>query len=309
MKSQRKSLIKDIQAHCPLILNEPVGIVQPFCRKLYTKPQNDWKNVEQYLKLREMKCDKNLALLYSSKKNCRIDKPIPQVKNKLKIHSTKSIDKKNMTRKIIQQCQMNKTKQYACVDTNLQKMQQIQDKSAQEYQSYLSKHFEDSRVMNRAISFNLSSQSPIQLFQKLRNMNKNSVIYRQNQQNDLNQNKQDNSKNIKIETTMRSSEEQSRLEISPTTLCDDGQNHRIKNKLKSLICPISQNQITKTKQLSLPYFSKNQLQIKKNQFFVTNQDCENNHSLDNNSNINSLIQKKTSMFSREMKRFRISTEY
>ncbi|CAD8083861.1 unnamed protein product [Paramecium sonneborni] len=307
MKSQRKCLIKEIKAHCALTLNEPVGQVQQFCNKLYTKPQSDWKNVESFLKLREMKCDKSLALIYSSKKNCRIDQPIPQVRNNMHIHSTKSTDNKNITREIIQHFQINKAKQYEYIDTSLKKMYQIQDKSAQEYQSYLSKHFEDQSVMSKAISFNLQSQSRFQLFEKLRNINKN-AINRQSQQTDLMLSKQDESKLIKIETTLRSSDEQSNLELSPTTQCDDGQNHRIKTKLKSLICPKEQNQIKKNKQLTIPYFSKNQLFTKKNHFFVTNQDCENNQSLDNNTNINSLIRNKSSMLSREMKRFRIQTE-
>ncbi|CAD8162538.1 unnamed protein product [Paramecium pentaurelia] len=307
MKTQRKSLIKEIKAHCPIVLNEPVGVVQPLCNKLYTKPLSDWKNVEAFIKWRDMKCQKSLALLYSKKQNCRIDLPIPQVKKQQDIHSTKSIDNKNKSREIIQHCQMNKTKKYEYVDTSLNKMYQIQDKSAQEYQSYLSKHLEDSRAMNKAISFNLQSQSRFQLFQKLRNMNKN-ILNSLSQQHDQIQSKQDDSKIIKIETTLRSSDEQSNLETSPITQCEDGQNNRIKNKLKSLIGPIQQNQITKNKQLTLPYFSRNQLNIKYSHFFVTNQDCENNQSSDNNSNINSLIRNKSSMLSREMKRIRIQTE-
>ncbi|CAD8167771.1 unnamed protein product [Paramecium octaurelia] len=307
MKTQRKSLIKEIQAHCPLTLNEPVGIVQPLCNKLYTKPLSDWKNVEAFIKWRNMKCEKSLALLYSTKKNCRIDLPIPQVKKQSDNNSTKSIDKKNRTRDIIQHCQMNKTKQYEYIDTSLNKMYQIQDKSAQEYQSYLSKHLEDSRAMSKAISFNLQSQSRFQLFHKLRNMNKN-VLNQLSQQPEQIQSKQEDSKMIKIETTLRSTDEQSNLDTSPITQCEDGQNHRIKNKLKSLIGPIQKRSTTKNRQLTLPYFSKNQLNIKPSHFFVTNQDCEINQSLDNNSNINSLIRNKSSMFSREMKRIRIQTE-
>ncbi|CAK61607.1 unnamed protein product (macronuclear) [Paramecium tetraurelia] len=186
-------------------------------------------------------------------------------------------------------------------------MYQIQDKSAQEYQSYLSKHLEDSRAMTSLVFNCFIGLEICKFFLFILQRNKN-VQNQLSQQPEQNQSKQDDSKMIKIETTLRSTEEQSNLDTSPITQCEDGQNQRIKNKLKSLIGPIQQRSTTKNRQLTLPYFSKNQLNIKPSHFFVTNQDCEINQSLDNNSNINSLIRNKSSMFSREMKRIRIQTE-
>ncbi|CAK69876.1 unnamed protein product (macronuclear) [Paramecium tetraurelia] len=208
MKIQRRSLAKEIKAQRPLLFNQ--SGVSPICTKLYSQKLNDFKNVESYVKLRSMKCDKSISLLNCSKQICRIDEQMPQVKRITQARINNPNESRILTRQVIKDCLEKRKRRFESTDESFKNLYLLQDKSAEQYQNYLSKHIEDSIQLKESISFNLDRQSKQQLYFKLKDLNKNLNAYQ----------KQDYSypqKFNQMEITLRSTVEPSITDISPLT--------------------------------------------------------------------------------------------
>ncbi|CAD8061620.1 unnamed protein product [Paramecium primaurelia] len=315
MKIQRRSLAKEIKAQRPLFFNQ--SGVSPICTKLYSQQLRDLKNVESYVKLRSIKCDKSISLLNCSKQICRIDESIPQVKCNTQTRINNPNESRILTRQVIKHCQEKRKEKYESLDESFKNLYLFQDKYSEKYQNYLNKHIEDSIQLKESISFNLDRLSKQQLYLKLKDLyfiyyksleikiqmsiqNKNIVIHK-----NLIQWKYQII--IKIQITLRSTVEPSITDISPLTICDDTDNKKMKDKLKLLVSPQNFEQNHRKRQLTLPYFSKNQLNLRLNQINDGNSDSQNLTSTQT-SNINSLMRNKSHLYSREIKRIHIQTE-
>ncbi|CAD8161627.1 unnamed protein product [Paramecium pentaurelia] len=298
MKIQRRSLAKEIKAQRPLFFNQ--SGVSPICTKLYSQQLKDLKNVESYVKLRSIKCDKSISLLNCSKQICRIDESMPQVKCNTQTRINNPNESRILTRQVIKDCQEKRKEKYQSLDESFKNLYLFQDKYSEKYQNYLNKHIEDSIQLKESISFNLDRLSKQQLYLKLKDLNKNLNV-------NSKQEYCDPQKFNLMEITLRSTVEPSITDISPLTICDDTDNNKMKDKLKLLVSPQNFEQNHRKRQLTLPYFSKNQLNLRLNQINDGNSDSQNLTSTQT-SNINSLMRNKSYLYSREIKRIHIQTE-
>ncbi|CAD8080042.1 unnamed protein product [Paramecium sonneborni] len=298
MKIQRRSLAKEIKAQRPLLFNQSGA--SSICPKMYSQQLNDYKNVESFIKLRQMKCNKSISLLNCSKQISRIDESINQVKSNTQVNSNNHNETRIIARQVIKDCIQKRKTKLNSADESFQNLYLLEEKSAQEYQSSLNKHIEDSKQFQSSISFNLEKLSRNQLYLKLKDLNKN---LNANQKQELANQKQLNL----IDITLRSTVEPSITDISPITICDDADNKIVKDKLKILISPQYHQQNHSKRQSTIPYFAKHSLNIRLNQINQKNQDSQNVTST-NTSNINSLMRNKSHLYSREIKRIHIHSE-